>query len=91
MMAQASEKPDRKELTQAIKAQALKVGGDVVGAAPVERWDDYVPEGYRPYDILPNAKSVVVVGARGRGLGLDQEICRAQKGRGIAKMMVVRS
>ncbi len=69
MMGQASEKPNRKELTQAIKAQALKVGGDVVGAAPVERWDDYVPEGYRPYDILPNAKSVVVVGARGPTMG----------------------
>jgi len=35
MTAQESKKPDRKKLTQAIKAQALKVGGDVVGGAPL--------------------------------------------------------
>ncbi|MDP6447552.1 MAG: FHA domain-containing protein, partial [Pirellulaceae bacterium] len=27
--------------------------GDVVGIAPVERWIEFVPEGYRPQDILP--------------------------------------
>ena len=53
------------ERSEAVKAMALKFGGDVVGIAPVERWDDYVPEGHRPADILPGAKYVVVVGSRG--------------------------
>ena len=57
------------KITGEIKALALKVGGDVVGVAPVERWDEFVPEGYRPYDIQPGAKSVVVVGTRGPTMG----------------------
>ncbi len=57
------------DLTDAIKSLAMKVGGDVVGVAPADRWDDYVPDGYRPYDILPGAKSVVVVGTRGPTMG----------------------
>jgi epoxyqueuosine reductase QueG len=60
---------DQDEVTEAIKSLALRVGGDVVGIAPVERWDEFVPEGYRPYDILPGAKSVVVVGSRGPTAG----------------------
>ena len=59
----------KEEITGEIKALALKVGGDVVGVAPVERWDEFVPEGYRPYDIQPGAKSVVVVGTRGPTMG----------------------
>ena len=59
----------REGITKAVKSLALTVGGDVVGVAPVERWDDFVPEGHRPYDILPDAKSVVVVGARGPTMG----------------------
>ena len=57
------------KITGEIKALALKVGGDVVGVAPVERWDEFVPEGYRPYDIQPGAKSVVVVGTSGPTMG----------------------
>ncbi len=60
---------DQDAATEAIKSLALKVGGDVVGVAPVARWDAFVPEGYRPYDILPGAKSVVVVGSRGPTAG----------------------
>ncbi len=41
----------------------------MVGVAPVDRWDEFVPEGYRPRDILPGAKSVVVVGSRGPTMG----------------------
>ena len=52
-----------------IKSKAISLGADVVGIAPVDRWDKYVPEGYRPYDLLPNAKSVIVVGARGPTAG----------------------
>lgn len=49
----------------AIKAAALSFGADVVGIANVERWEAYAPAGYRPTDLLPGARSVVVVGARG--------------------------
>ena len=64
--------PERTRRTADIKALALKAGGDVVGIAPVERWDEYVPEGYRPGDILPGARSVVVVGVRGPSAGAWQ-------------------
>jgi len=57
------------DLTDTIKSLALEAGGDVVGVAPVGRWDEFVPEGYRPDDILPGAKSVVVVGTRGPTMG----------------------
>ena len=60
---------DGELLTADIKAMAIKAGGDVVGIAPASRWDGFVPEGYRPYDILPNAKSVVVIGVRGPSAG----------------------
>jgi epoxyqueuosine reductase len=52
-----------------IKAVALSAGGDVVGIAAVEAWDEFVPEGNRPADILPGARSVIVVGARGPTAG----------------------
>ena len=66
---QADQPPREDDLTSTIKSLALKAGGDVVGVAPVARWDEFVPEGYRPYDILPGAKSVVVVGTRGPTMG----------------------
>ncbi|MEM8813433.1 MAG: hypothetical protein AAGF59_12505 [Pseudomonadota bacterium] len=52
-----------------IKTAALDFGADVVGIAPVGRWNAFVPEGYRPADLLPGAKSVIVVGARGPTAG----------------------
>tara|TARA_Y100001934_G_scaffold256588_2_gene324745 strand:+ start:1707 stop:2621 length:915 start_codon:yes stop_codon:yes gene_type:complete len=53
----------------AVKDAAMSFGADVVGIAPVDRWDEHVPEGYRPADLLPGAKSVIVVGARGPTAG----------------------
>ena len=67
--------PDRMEggahetASTAIKAAALSFGADVVGIANVERWEAYAPAGYRPADLLPGARSVVVVGARGPTAG----------------------
>ena len=57
------------DVTGEIKAAARGFGADVVGIAPVERWNDHVPEGHRPADLLPGARSVVVVGARGPTAG----------------------
>ncbi len=55
--------------TERIKQFALEAGGDVVGIADPQSWDEHVPEGHRPYDILPGAKSVIVVGVRGPTAG----------------------
>ena len=57
-----------------IRKLAISSGVDVVGIAPVERWDEFVPPGSRPYDMLPGAKSVVVVGV----LGLYDDITEAR-------------
>ena len=55
--------------TQQIKDFALNSGADVVGIADPHAWDEHVPEGHRPYDLLPGAQSVVVVGSRGPTAG----------------------
>ncbi|MCZ6605472.1 MAG: hypothetical protein O7A03_10055 [Alphaproteobacteria bacterium] len=60
---------ETRQRTEDIKALSLANGGDVVGVAPADRWDEFAPEGYRPYDILPGALSVVVVGSRGPTAG----------------------
>ena len=61
--------PDKADVAKKIKEAAINYGADVVGIAPALRWDEFVPEGYRPYDLLPDAKSVIVVGARGPTAG----------------------
>ena len=43
-----------------IKDIAVKFGADLCGIAPVVRFDE-APEGFRPTDICPEAKSVIVV------------------------------
>ena len=55
-----------------LRKLALGAGVDVVGIAPADRWDDFVPPGSRPHDILPGAKTVVVVGVRGPSAGAWQ-------------------
>jgi len=45
-----------------IKRYAIECGASVAGIASVEDINRYAPEGHRPDDILPNAKSVVVTG-----------------------------
>ena len=51
--------------TQQIKQFALDTGADVVGIADARAWEEHVLDGHRPYDILPGAQSVIVVGSRG--------------------------
>ena len=55
--------------TEQIKQFALGAGANVVGVADPRAWEEHVPEGHRPYDILPGARSVVVVGSRGPTAG----------------------
>jgi len=67
--AQPKKPLDLLQAAEEVKSAALGYGADVVGIARAEAWDEYVPEGYRPYDLLPDARSVVVVGARGPTAG----------------------
>ena len=55
--------------TEQIKQSALDAGASVVGVADPRAWEEHAPEGHRPGDILPGARSVVVVGSRGPTAG----------------------
>ncbi len=50
-------------LTAAIKTYARGVGADLIGIAPVERFEG-VPAEHHPVSIMPEARSVVVIGKR---------------------------
>lgn len=63
------------ELTRDAKAHAHSLGAVLVGVAPAERWSDpppfdaeavlvYPHTGYRPEELLPSARSVIVVAVR---------------------------
>ena len=60
---------DLADRSAAIKAAGKRGGALLVGIAPVEAFNEYVPEGHRPQDILPGAKSVVVAGNQGPTAG----------------------
>lgn len=68
-MSSTMDKPSIESPTSQIKQFALDAGASVVGVADPCAWEEYVPEGHRPYDILPGARSVVVVGSRGPTAG----------------------
>src|SRR5208283_5690023 len=50
-------------IEQSIKDQAQNMGMDLVGIAPVSRFEG-APEGTHPTDFLPGCKSVISVGVR---------------------------
>lgn len=47
-----------------LKVQAKRYGALVCGIASVEEIDERAPDGHRPADILPGARSVLVLGGR---------------------------
>jgi epoxyqueuosine reductase QueG len=49
----------------AVKEAGMRGGALLVGIASAEAFNEHVPEGHRPSDILPGAKSVVVAGNQG--------------------------
>ncbi|PON11578.1 hypothetical protein C2W62_44070, partial [Candidatus Entotheonella serta] len=55
---------DAQQAKEALQAFASKNGALVCGVAAVEAFHDDAPEGFRPTDILPRAKTVVVVGGK---------------------------
>ena len=60
--------PPQSCTTEAVIAHALELGAAVAGVAPVERFhregSSYLPSGYEPEQLLPGARSVVVVAVR---------------------------
>jgi epoxyqueuosine reductase QueG len=58
--------------TEQIKQVGERAGALVVGVAAVEAFNEFVPEGHRPGDILPGAQSVVVAGGKGPTSGAWQ-------------------
>ncbi|MCP4689700.1 MAG: epoxyqueuosine reductase [Desulfobacterales bacterium] len=48
------------ELTQKVVDRLLEWGADLVGVAPVERFEN-APEGHRPTDFMPGCKSVISI------------------------------
>jgi epoxyqueuosine reductase QueG len=64
-----SSSSDTRDRAAEIKAVGLKAGARVVGIAAVEAFADKVPDGFRPEQILPGARSVVVAGGDGPSAG----------------------
>lgn len=63
-----------KEIAEKIKAIALSSGAELVGFVSADQFDD-APEGHRPRNLLPDAKSVIVL-ACGRKLNEDRSYVR---------------
>lgn len=59
------EPTELQERTERVKEVGRQAGALVVGVADVSAFNEYVPPGHRPTDILPEARSVVVAGGRG--------------------------
>jgi len=57
-----------------VKSIVLSCGADLCGIAPVERFKD-APEGFRPRDIFPGCKSVIVFVRRLPTSTLDAKSC----------------
>ena len=54
-----------KELTATeVKAKALECGADIVGIAPMSRWEGVADKQHDPRYIFPDAKSMIVFGFR---------------------------
>lgn len=58
--------------TERLKDVGMRAGALVVGVAAAEAFNDFVPQGHRPEDILLGAQSVVVAGSRGPTAGAWQ-------------------
>lgn len=63
-----------KECTRLVKDYALEAGADLIGIAPIERFEE-APPAWHPETIFPGVKSVVVLGfriLRGCYRGMDE-------------------
>jgi len=57
------------ERSATLKKIGIDAGATVVGFTAVDAFNEFVPEGHRPQDILPGAKTVYVAGSRGPSSG----------------------
>jgi len=62
---------DNERLTREIRSLGLSTGAELVGFASTEDFEKQAPQGHKPSDILPTAKSIVVL-ACGRKLNEDR-------------------
>jgi len=62
-MASESDNADGTRLTEKLKRQAKQAGVDLLGVAPIERFEG-VPAEHHPASIFPETRTVVVVGKR---------------------------
>ncbi len=60
---------EHQETTRRIKEIGRGAGALVVGVAAADAFNEFVPEGHRPADLLPGARSVVVAGNLGPTAG----------------------
>jgi len=60
---------DFSDVALRIKETGRKAGAKVVGIAAADAFNHYVPQGHRPEDFLPGAKSVIVAGGDGPTAG----------------------
>lgn len=60
---------DQASRTERVKELGCNAGALVVGVAPVAAFNEFVPQGHRPRDVLPGAESVVVAGSQGPTAG----------------------
>lgn len=71
--------------TERLKGVGSQAGALVVGVAAADAFNEFVPEGRRPEDILPGAQSVIVAGSKGLTAGawrcpdhpLEKDVCPA--------------
>ena len=56
---------DLESLTEQVKQVGLASGATVVGVADPAAFNEYVPSGHRPEDLMPGVRSVIVAGALG--------------------------
>jgi len=62
---------DSERLTREIRSLSLSTGAELVGFASTKDFEREAPQGHKPSDILPSAKSIVVL-ACGRKLNEDR-------------------
>lgn len=56
-----SAKKQASGLTEDILSNIMELGADIVGVAPIERFEN-APQGYGPLDYMPDAKNVISIG-----------------------------
>ena len=65
-------KYETEELTSQLRSLSLSTGAELVGFTSTEKLENASPKGHKPSDLMPNAKSIIVL-ACGRKLNEDRD------------------